>query len=375
MPIVPIGIAAPTRRCRRAASGPSPAAPDPRPLRRPIVPRGGREPPGPLAAHGSRRRAAARRGSHSWWDAPTIARSKGETPSLTGPQGPRLDAQLGRLPPHPPKRQRRRGVEDGERSTNEPHGRGEATAVDRRGGDPLPSAVRATTRASLDTVAKAVGVRKQTLLYYFPNKDALLEACLTAAGATVGDAIAEALEGKQTPRKRRRPSSMRCSSWRTSSPSSRCSCERRSRLGPDAFDRFSKVLEPMRERAVAFLEAGMDEGKIRKQDPAMLLFTLYTAVIGYLTEASVLNAVDGSRQEQGLASAAREGGRLVRPRCPGAAGAGGLPSTVAHFQCAVRLSAPPSSRARRSSSLRRRSAPSARRRSATWRRCRGSPRR
>ena len=32
--------------------------------------------------------------------------------------------------------------------------------------------------ASLDQIATAVGVRKQTLLYYFPTKDALLEACL-----------------------------------------------------------------------------------------------------------------------------------------------------------------------------------------------------
>jgi hypothetical protein len=38
----------------------------------------------------------------------------------------------------------------------------------------------------------------------------------------------------------------------------------------------------------------MDAGEIREQDPAMLLFTLYTAVVGSLTEASVLNAVVGS---------------------------------------------------------------------------------
>ena len=34
------------------------------------------------------------------------------------------------------------------------------------------------TGASLDQIATAVGIRKQTLLYYFPTKDALLEACL-----------------------------------------------------------------------------------------------------------------------------------------------------------------------------------------------------
>jgi hypothetical protein len=51
---------------------------------------------------------------------------------------------------------------------------------------------------------------------------------------------------------------------------------------------------PVRQRAVDFLQTGMDQGEIRKQDPAMLLFTLYTAVVGSLTEASVLNAVVGA---------------------------------------------------------------------------------
>jgi hypothetical protein len=42
----------------------------------------------------------------------------------------------------------------------------------------------------------------------------------------------------------------------------------------------------------------MDSGEIRKQDPAMLLFTLYTAVVGALTEASVLHAVVGDDESR-----------------------------------------------------------------------------
>lgn len=65
-------------------------------------------------------------------------------------------------------------------------------------------------------------------------------------------------------------------------------------LGPNAFDRFSSSLEPMRVRAIEFLRDGMEAGEIRKQDPALLLFTLYTAVIGSLTEASVLASFVGA---------------------------------------------------------------------------------
>ncbi len=53
--------------------------------------------------------------------------------------------------------------------------------------------------ASLDSIAQAVGVRKQTLLYYFPNKDALLEACLAAAGQRVAEEITSALEASTDP--------------------------------------------------------------------------------------------------------------------------------------------------------------------------------
>jgi uncharacterized protein YciI len=61
----------------------------------------------------------------------------------------------------------------------------------------------------------------------------------------------------------------------------------------DEIERFAGALEPLRQRAIAFLQEGMDAGEIRKQDPALLLFMLYTAVVGSLTEASVLNAVVG----------------------------------------------------------------------------------
>lgn len=147
--------------------------------------------------------------------------------------------------------------------------------------------------ASLDSIANAVGVRKQTLLYYFPTKDALLEACLTAAGERLAREIARALADKDSYWDRAEAVIHAVFGLAGDWPEFPMFVREAARLGPDAFDRFAEVLDPMRQRAVDFLQTGMDLGEIRKQDPAMLLFTLYTAVVGSLTEASVLNAVAG----------------------------------------------------------------------------------
>jgi AcrR family transcriptional regulator len=147
--------------------------------------------------------------------------------------------------------------------------------------------------ASLDQIATAVGVRKQTLLYYFNSKDALLEACLTAAAERLASDIASALEGKETYWDRAEAVIHAVFRLAEGWPEFPMFIREATRLGPQAFDRFSDVLDPLRKRAVDFLQVGMDDGQIRKQDPAFLLFTLYTAVVGSLTEASVLNAMVG----------------------------------------------------------------------------------
>jgi AcrR family transcriptional regulator len=147
--------------------------------------------------------------------------------------------------------------------------------------------------ASLDQIATAVGVRKQTLLYYFSSKDALLEACLTSAAERLALDIAAALEGKETYWDRAEAVIHAVFRLAEGWPEFPMFIREATRLGPQAFDRFSDVLDPLRKRAVDFLQVGMDDGQIRKQDPAFLLFTLYTAVVGSLTEASVLNAMVG----------------------------------------------------------------------------------
>lgn len=152
--------------------------------------------------------------------------------------------------------------------------------------------------ASLEHIAQAVGVRKQTLLYYFPTKDALLEACLNAAGERLATDIGAALADKDTYWDRAEAVIHAVFRLAADWPEFPMFVREAGRLGPEAFDRFAAVIDPLRERAVGFLQAGMDTGEIRKQDPAMLLFTLYTAVVGALTEASVLNAVVGGDESR-----------------------------------------------------------------------------
>jgi AcrR family transcriptional regulator len=148
--------------------------------------------------------------------------------------------------------------------------------------------------ASLDLIAQGVGIRKQTLLYYFPTKDHLLEACLAAAGQRVAEEIAVALEGPAEPGERAERVIRSVYALAEEWPEFPMFIREAGRLGPTAFERFAGALDPLRERAVEFLQAGMDAGQIRKQDPVLLLFTLYTAVIGSLTEASVLSAFVGA---------------------------------------------------------------------------------
>jgi AcrR family transcriptional regulator len=146
---------------------------------------------------------------------------------------------------------------------------------------------------SLDAVASAAGVRKQTLLYYFPTKDALLQACIDETSMRTAAALSEALEAETSSSRKAEAVIHTLFQLAEEWPEFPNFIRESSRLGPEMIERFASSLEPLRLRALAFLARGMNEGEIRKQDPALLLFTLYTAVIGTITEAGVLRAVVG----------------------------------------------------------------------------------
>src|SRR5207248_3473471 len=142
-------------------------------------------------------------------------------------------------------------------------------------------------------VASACGVRKQTLLYYFPTKDALFEACVLEVSARVATSLTDALAEEMEPSRKAETVIHTLFSLAEKWPVFPQFAREAGRMGPEVIQRFAQALEPLRLRAIGFLQNSMAEGRIRRQDPALLLFTLYTAVVGSITEAGVLRAVVG----------------------------------------------------------------------------------
>lgn len=144
---------------------------------------------------------------------------------------------------------------------------------------------------SLDALAAELGVRKQTILYYFPSKEALLAAVVDRSAAELAAALEGAL-ARAGPGWARVEAVVR-SVFRLAArrPALLGLLREVSRLGPPAATRLVDGLEPLVERARAFLEAEMAAGTMRRQDARLLLLSAYSAVIGVATEVEVLRAL------------------------------------------------------------------------------------
>ncbi|HEX2040523.1 MAG TPA: helix-turn-helix domain-containing protein [Acidimicrobiales bacterium] len=144
---------------------------------------------------------------------------------------------------------------------------------------------------SLDALAGTLGIRKQTILYWFPNKEALLEAVIDRSAAelaaTLERTLARAGEGWA------RVEAIVKSVFRLAArrPELLGLLRELSRLGPPASTRLSEALDPLLARATGFLEAEMAAGRMRRNDPRLVLLAAYSAVVGVATEVEVYRAL------------------------------------------------------------------------------------
>ena len=145
---------------------------------------------------------------------------------------------------------------------------------------------------SLDDLAKGLGLRKQTILYWYPSKDALLEAVIDRAASELAAVLERALSragGQGWVRVEAIVKSVFRLSVRR--PELLGVVREASRLGPPAATRLLDAIAPLMARATGFLRAEMDAGHMRAQDPRMVLLAAYSAVLGLATEVEVLRAL------------------------------------------------------------------------------------
>ena len=162
---------------------------------------------------------------------------------------------------------------------------------------------------SLDALAVRLGIRKQTILYHYPSKEALLEAVIDRSAVELAGAFEQALL-RAGPGWERVEALVR-SVFRLAArrPELLGFVREVSRLGPPAATRLADALEPLLSRATGFLEAEMAAGHMRRQEPRLLLLSAYSAVIGVATEVEVLRALG---YEPTLRSLVRRRDELLR---------------------------------------------------------------
>jgi TetR/AcrR family transcriptional regulator len=159
---------------------------------------------------------------------------------------------------------------------------------------------------SLDAIAAELGVRKQTILYWYPSKQALLDAvversaeelhltldaALVSAGPGLGrlDAVMRAVFRFAV----RRPALLGL-------------LREVGRLGPAAALDLGERVQPLVERAIEFLESEMEAGTVRRADPRFVLLVTYSAVVGVATDVEAQRVLGIEPSVASLARLRRE---------------------------------------------------------------------
>jgi TetR/AcrR family transcriptional regulator len=160
---------------------------------------------------------------------------------------------------------------------------------------------RGVDAVSLDEIARAVGVRKQTVLYWFESKDVLVDDVLTLAATELVVVIDAALRAAPDDPLDRidavvravfRPAVRR--------PALLGLIREVSRLDSEQAGRLRERLQSLVDRAVGYLAVEMDAGRLRRGDPGLIAALGYATLTGIATEPEALRAVGWRPDAVGL---------------------------------------------------------------------------
>ena len=143
---------------------------------------------------------------------------------------------------------------------------------------------------SLDDLARELGIRKQTILYWYPSKEALLASVIDRTAREVMLRLERAVAASRPGFGRIEAIVRAMSRLVARHPAMLGFVREVSRLGPPASTRLTAAIAPLVDRASGYLAAEMDAGRMRRHDPRLLLLAAYSMVTGLATEVEVLRA-------------------------------------------------------------------------------------
>ena len=160
---------------------------------------------------------------------------------------------------------------------------------------------RGVEAVSLDEIARAVGVRKQSLLYWFPSKEALVAAVLDTVADELVVVITAAIRASHDDPLVRIDAVIRAVFGpAVRRPALLGLVRELGRLDPELVERLRSRIAPLVEACVAYLESEMERGRLRRADPRLVAALAYATVTGIATEPEALETVGWSRDLAGL---------------------------------------------------------------------------
>lgn len=144
---------------------------------------------------------------------------------------------------------------------------------------------------SLDDIASTVGVAKQTLLYWYPSKDVLIDKVLAATATELLHAIDRPVRGAGDGFARVEATVHSVFAAGVRRPALLGLVREMNRIESRTADTLLAALTEPVDVAVAWFEEEMDAGRLRRADPRILLSLIYSTIVGVATETEALRAV------------------------------------------------------------------------------------